>query len=170
VLTLVSRGVLFLSSYAPLFLILGIRSWSSNTVEGIAFVALGLVSIGGSAAVIRAVDTIEPSPMHVVSASSKSGETTGYLVTYVLPFLSLGTSSPADILSLAVLLVTFGLVFINSDLVLVNPVIAVMGFRLFEVEVPNGVTYLIIGKSPYPPRASTDIRVRRLGPAVAKVA
>ena len=169
-LTLLARTVLFLSSYAPLFLILGIRAWPSSVSEGAVFIAIALVSIVGAALLITAVDTVGKSPMKVISSSSKSGETTGYLVTYVLPFLGLGANSLPDILALVVLLVTFGLVFVHSDLVLVNPVLATMGYRLFEIEVPEGQRYLIISRSPYPPRPGTDIQVRRLGPAIAKVA
>jgi hypothetical protein len=168
-LNIVGRGVLFVSSYAPLFLILGIRAWDSSQPAACTFVAVGVASVILTGLLVGFVDTLGPTPVHVLKAESKSGETTGYLVTYVLPFLSLGSSSPADLVSLAVLLLTFGLVFVNSELVLVNPVLAVMRYHLFDIEVDEGQHYLVISRAAYPPKPGSDLSVRRLGPGFAKV-
>jgi hypothetical protein len=170
-LTLLARILLFLSSYSPLFLILGIRSWASNGVAGGLFMGLAVLSAVSAWALLVAVDTLTPTRTPVLTSTSKSSETTGYLVTYVLPFLSVGATAASvpDLLALIVLLLTFGLVFVNSDLVLVNPVLAILGYRLFEVEAEGGQRSLIITRSQNAPQAGSSLQVRRLGPGIGKV-
>jgi hypothetical protein len=168
VFTPIAKAILFLSSYSPLFLILAARASPTNQIEAFVFGGVGLLSIVALFLLLRGVDTVAPTPLHVIKAVSKSSETTGYLVTYVIPFLTLGTASLADVVALVILLVTFGLVFLNSDLVLVNPILAMLGYRLFEVEAPEGRMYLVISKAETAPVSNKDMAVRRLGADIAK--
>lgn len=157
------RGILFLSSYAPLFVILGIEAANHDIVTAWIFVIVGIASGVAMLLVLAWTRRLEPTPVHVVAASSRSGEVVAYVFTYVIPFIGVSVATSADVIALVVLLATIGVVFINSDLVLVNPLLAGAGFHLHHVETPGRTTYLVMSRSDLPPEAGTDIRVRRIG-------
>lgn len=157
------RGILFLSSYTPLLVILGIKSADHDIVVAWIFVLVGIASGVAMLFVLAWTRRLEPTPVHVLTASSESGEVVAYVFTYFIPFIGTSIATSADVLALVVLLVTIGVVFVNSDLVLVNPLLAGAGFHLHHVETPGRTKYLVLSRNDLPPEAGSEIRVRRIG-------
>ena len=159
----IGRLILFLSSYTPLFVVLGIKATAHNWVVAVALVALGLLSGLAMLGLLIWTRTISPMPVSIANSSSASGDVVAYLFTYVVPFVGSSTSSTADLVSLVILFATIGLVFVNSDLGLVNPMLAGAGFHLHKVETEGQRRYLVLTRSDLPPIVGEDLRVRRLG-------
>lgn len=162
----IGRLILFLSSYTPLFVVLGIKATAHNFGLAVGLIALGILSGIAMLGLLKWARTITPTPVHVASSSSGSGDVIAYLFTYIVPFVGSATSTTADVISLLVLFVTIGLVFVNSDLGLVNPLLAGAGFHLHKVETDGRRQYLVLSRSDLPPIAGGDLRVRRLGEAM----
>lgn len=157
------RGILFLSSYTPLFVILGIKAANRDIVVAWAFVLVGIASGVAMLLVLAWTRRLGSTPVQVLSASSGSGEVVAYVFTYLIPFVGTSIATTADVIALVVLFATIGLVFINSDLVLVNPLLTGAGFHLHHVETPARTNYLVLSRNDLPPAAGSEIRVRRIG-------
>lgn len=146
---------LFLTSYSPLFLILAVNQLIDNAdhlrwgglggeavltfLQRFGLASLCLVLIGLGYAVLRhslrqmtqRVDR-NGRPVLVVDTENKNSEAIGYIGTYIIPFLFQDYGSPANLLSLLILLVVISTVYVNSSLVVVNPVLQWFGYSLFE--------------------------------------
>lgn len=68
----------------------------------------------------------------IKSVNSKSAETINYLATYIIPFVY-DVQSIFDAYIMAFIVVLIFIVYINSSLIAVNPILA-MKFGIFEIE------------------------------------
>jgi hypothetical protein len=127
-------ALLFLSSYSPLFLLLGLRSYGkSDAIFGLACVALGL-SIIGLALFAFAAATRSSEEHRLLSVEPSDGDVAAYAATYLLPFLAIFGAGWRDVLALGLFVVFIGILYVNSQMIFVNPVLAVMGYHLYRVQ------------------------------------
>jgi hypothetical protein len=157
-----TRLVLFLSSYVPLFLILGIRSWAENRKLAIALTAVTIVSILVLCAFLRQVRTLAADKVSVASVISRDGDAMSYIVTYLLPFLAVNFNAVGDVISLAIVFFVIGLLYVNSNMIYTNPVLNLSGFHIFEIEDGEGKTTALICKRSYI-RTGSELNVVSLG-------
>lgn len=146
--SLLSRSMLFFSSYAPLFTILAIRNWANRWIAG-TLLLLTVVSIGWLLAFIHHVRTLTAVTIEVVRATSRDGDIVSYIVSYLLPFLAIDFTRTADLLSLGVLLLVIALLYVHSNLIYVNPLLAALGYHLIEAEESSGKVVIMLSKRPY---------------------
>lgn len=157
--------MLFLSSYAPLFTILAIRNWESRYVA----VALLVLTVGSALWLLefmRQASKLSPITIEVARATSRDGDLVSYIVSYLLPFLAIDFARPADVLSLAVLLVVIALLYVHSNLIYVNPLLAALGYHLAEIEESNGKVSILLSRRPYV-RPNTRFRVVPAGDLIS---
>lgn len=69
----------------------------------------------------------------VVDIENKNNESISYLFTYIIPFVFQDLSSVVSVFSIGVLLVVTYLIYSNSSMVLINPVLSVW-YSLYLVE------------------------------------
>jgi hypothetical protein len=104
---------------------------------------------------------IAKAPFTITASRSMNAEALNYVATYILPFLD---SRPDDLsyaTGLGIFYFVLGLIYVNSNMIHINPVLNVLGFRLFEVEV-DGTTLSLITRRRFIAR-NTMIYARRLG-------
>lgn len=170
------KYVMFLSAYSPLFLIFLLRllphyistgETSSNANESIFLIAdflhtngsviiLGLVMVFLTIIIVPNIlligyirslrRTQNPLPVKVASAKGMNQIYIGYLMTYVIPFLSLNYTRLLDILSLVILLGIICIIYINSNLLYVNVFFSLFNYNLFKVLDKNGKEYYVMTK------------------------
>jgi hypothetical protein len=126
----IMRTRLFFISYTPLWAIFAIRSQA--TVSQVAFWVLTGWGLLDAFRLIEA--GLRRSTRHVRfdDISDRSGSVSGYLATYLLPFLG---GPPLDLrgwFAYAVYFLAAWAVFVPSDLSLVNPTLYILGWRLVE--------------------------------------
>jgi hypothetical protein len=85
-----------------------------------------------------------------------------YIVTYILPFLAIKLTDPADVISLGLLLVVVGILYVNSNLIHTNPVLSLMRYHLFEIEDGDKKAATLICKRIYV-RVDSELRVVSVG-------
>lgn len=134
------KWVLFGSSYTPFFLILLLREtqWSRDLPHfrlpwfaGV-LVAVILISNGILVYLMRRASKINADCTGSIETTrSRSGESLNYIATYIIPFLAFET--PEDLLSLLVLMIVVGTLYVSSDLFYTNPMLAVAGYQVYEV-------------------------------------
>jgi hypothetical protein len=127
-----ARARLFVSSYAVLFGILAIR------FDGLALrlICLGLFLEG-------VLDTLritrkgrsgrEPYDITVQSSDDTGGEVSGYLASYLLPFVTVSSPGWRDLLGYGLFMLVALVIYIRSDLVRVNPTLYLLGYRVLKV-------------------------------------
>lgn len=124
---------LFLSAYLPLFLILAIKNWF-NEITIILLLAVFLYSfIWFLILWIRKNDTTDS--FIVTSVENRSKDALTYLVPYIIAFVSFDMTKWQDLTALFVLLVILFVVYVNSDLLYINPLLAFFKYQIYSVEV-----------------------------------
>lgn len=127
-----ARIRLFLSSYVPLFVIVAIRTRDGT----LCWVLLALAAFGGYSlfSLIRASKQIEPRRVKPSSVTDLGSEVASYLATYLLPFMMTEEPDARDLLAYSLTLAIVGVVFISSDMVGVNPLLYLVGFRVYAAD------------------------------------
>ncbi len=70
-----------------------------------------------------------------------------YIVTYIIPFLSVAFSDWQQAVALAVFFIILGFLYVNSDMIHINPTLNFFLYRLYEVTLEDGSTYSLIARS-----------------------
>lgn len=154
--------LLFLSSYLPLFAILTLVSWSKNRTLSYVFVAVGVVSWVTLAVYLRYARTkINPENLQIKSAQQRDAEILSYIVTYLIPFMADFSKPPIELIALGVFFVVIGFLYVNSNMIHINPMLNLQGFHLFEVELTDGTSHAVLTKKRL--RPGTTIQAVTIG-------
>ena len=62
----------------------------------------------------------------------------GYIASYLLPLVTFPLNGWQQIAILLVFLAVLGIVYINSDMIRINPMLNLLGYHLYEITVENG--------------------------------
>ncbi len=150
-----AQFALFVSSYFPLFILIVARqvsenweflNWAGLSIEAINVFALKfglssiliLVSIIGLLGYWQTLGNIEDiakngNPVTVKDVKNKNSEAIGYIATYIIPFLFQGFNGWYECLSVLFLMAIIYRIYINSSLLLINPLLS-FKFSIYEVE------------------------------------
>lgn len=126
--------ILFLSSYAPAFVLLALRSYDRSCTVFV--VAVGLTCIAMLAVIAFFVAARQKAAvrLRLVVVERRNAEVAAYAATYLLPFITSFEGGWRDLLALALFFVFIGIIYVNSGMIHVNPVLAVLGFQLHEIK------------------------------------
>jgi hypothetical protein len=141
--------VLFLSSYSPLFALLALRTYHKSTAMfDLSCVAL-IIALAGIAAFLLAATFRHAERHRVLSAQSRDGDVAGYAAAYLLPFLGIFGAGWRDVLALALFIALIGVIYVQSRMIYVNPVLIMLGYHLYSVQ----TTTAPVGNDPPSPQA-----------------
>ena len=148
---------LFFGSYSPLLLLLALLNWQNElfrvnlfglhlnllpvlfiifSIAGVAFV-LGFMKTAKSLSSISIKPTIN---------DTSSPETLAYLITYLVPFIGFQFASINALVANAILFCLIGFLYIQSNLIYLNPVLNIIGYRIYRITL-NGEDKLMLAKS-----------------------
>lgn len=142
-----TKIVLFFSSYLPLWLIFAVQLYAKDKW-------FGMWIIGGFVGFIflvvfmyvRQVKTINPVLLKITGVKRRDGEAASYMVSYLLPFIALPSKNVGDIIGLGIFIFVLAVLYVNSDMIHINPVLNLMGWHIYEVEKENGRICTVISK------------------------
>ena len=128
------RVMLFCSSYFPLMLIFAVLNWQRNMLAAIIIFGFAIlcflltwlyieVTRARSNTQTRAVQKVQPHEADVLN----------YIAAYIIPFVTLPFNNWANGLAVVILLTTLGTVYVQSNMIAVNPTLSFLGFHLYEV-------------------------------------
>lgn len=168
-----AQFALFVSSYLPLFILIISRQvsenfdyfhWAGFTGESVKTLilkfglslVLTIVSFIGLWGYLQTLSNIEEvatngSPIKVKDVKNKNSESIGYIATYIIPFLFQSFNGWFECLSVLFLMAIIYRIYINSSLLLINPLLS-FRFAIYEIEyfqnekIKNG---LIISRDKY---------------------
>jgi hypothetical protein len=131
------RARLFVSSYAPLFLLLALRF--DDAVLRLLALGVGVVGVLDALRLIEwQPRRIGSSPYTVSEVRDHGSQVAGYLVSYLLPFLPLADPSGADLVAYALFLCIVGVIFVRSDMAEINPTLYLLGRRVLQIKTSEG--------------------------------
>ena len=141
----------FISAYSPLFVILAIRnadysSWlNPNNYVSLFLIIVSLISLFFIKFFLNKQKNIQPEQFEIVDIEDKTGELSTYLLTYLVPFLTINLHSKRDMLSLIIFIYIIGLIYVNSNMIYINPIIMFFKHKILELKVKkDGVEKNII--------------------------
>lgn len=135
------RARLFAVSYAPLWLVFGVRSMPADltldpggrvAIQSWFWFAAAAVSVIDGWRLTRGARAKGRTTQRFAAVRDQGAVVSGYLATYVLPLVGLDRAGDHD---LAVYFIYFGvafILFVKSDLALVNPTLYVLGWRVMS--------------------------------------
>ncbi len=149
---------MFLSSYAFLFVLFGLRvenaavRWTSFCLAllGVVIVALFLSGARANAGATFTLARVE----------NRGADVASYLVTYLLPFIVIDAKSWGDYAAYVIFIVVVGAVYINSDMIYVNPLLYVFGRKVVSIEAGDGTRGMCIVRTI--PSPGTDVQLVRI--------
>lgn len=124
----------FFSSYAPLWLMLGLRF--DRAALQIPLVALSVLSAGLVMFLLRRRHSERASNTTLTISGDAGAEVSGYLAAYLLPFLTVDDPDGWDLSAYVLFLAVAGLVYVRSGLVQINPTVYVMRRKVFKATTP----------------------------------
>jgi len=157
-----TRLILFLSSYAPLFLIIAMRGWRDSRGLAIGLAAVALISVVVLFVFLHNVRKLTADKVAIPSVISRDGDAMSYIVTYLLPFLAVKLNDVTDVASLGMVLFVIGLLYVNSNMIYTNPVLNIAGYHVFEIQDSEGKTAALICKRSYI-RTGSELNVISVG-------
>jgi hypothetical protein len=157
-----TRLILFLSSYAPLFLIIAVRGWRDSRCLAAGLGGVSIISVIVLFAFIATARKLASDKISVASVVSRDGDAMSYIVTYLLPFLAVKLSEFADVTSLGIVIFVIGLLYVNSNMIYTNPVLNIAGYHVFEIQDGDGKTAALISKRSYV-RVGSEVNAISIG-------
>lgn len=137
---LVTAILLFVSAYAPLFLILAVKDFDftctftfKHPLPIYILLGLCLISIG---LLFFSVSAIKRGnmPVKVKSIKSRSVDLINYTIPYIVSFFGFDLSKIEDVISLTIFLCLMLLLTIKSKSVFMNPILLLAGYNLYDME------------------------------------
>jgi hypothetical protein len=132
---------LFLSSYAPAWLILAVRSYQRSCALFWISIGLAIASAGAFLLFIWLARRGGPFDATVDDVEPRDAELAAYVATYLLPFVVVFGAKAQDVIALGLFLAFIGLLWVNSDMVYLNPLLTAIGYHVYVVRItPIGGT------------------------------
>lgn len=155
IMNVLAKLLFFISSYIPLIFILLINSnfkfnevfvnftFTSFFISFIIF--LLLVSIFFLFWILQDRN-VNPTKINFIKVENKTSETLSYILPYVVAFYQVDFLDIKNLLIFLIIFITIFAVYINSNLIAVNPILAILGYKIFIIESKRGEHAYIITK------------------------
>lgn len=151
----IAQFVLFATSYIPLFILIAFRQisenisfliWGGLNTESIIIciqkfglsifsIVISILGLIGYRWTFQNLKKVSPNGdnVTVLKIDNKNSESIGYIATYIVPFLFQSFDGWYELFSLFFLMVIIYRIYINSNLILINPILS-FKYSLFEIE------------------------------------
>lgn len=153
---------LFVSSFAPLWTIIALRQ--ERRLLTWVFALLAVAGILSALVIVVDVHRLAPSPRRVGTVDDRGADVAGYVATYLLPFVMAPAPSGRELASYALFVGVIMAVYVQSNMLAVNPVLYLVGLRVFWITTDTGFAAYLIARAA--PEAGTVIQTAELGDGV----
>lgn len=93
---------------------------------------------------LRHASTLNAIKVKVKVHQRKDGEAMSYILTYLVPFVALPSDGWEKLVSLLVFFLVLALLYINSNMIHVNPMLNIFGYRIYELSMDDGAIHALI--------------------------
>lgn len=136
------------AAYAPLLVLLAVlNSFQIGWLRWV-LLALALASVIGTLLFLFvAIPRRNPEPEVLHSAKPREAEALRFFASYVVPFFVTATADDAARWGLLIYLLMISVLYLQADLYFSNPLLALLGYRVFEVGRADNGFLLVISRS-----------------------
>jgi hypothetical protein len=144
------RLLMLAAAYAPLLILLAVLNSFSLTWLRWALPAVALVGVACTAFVLGvAIPGRNATVEEIFSAKPREGEALKFFASYVVPFFVTATAAAPARWGLLVYLLLIAVLYVQGDLYFSNPVLAALGYRIFELTRADRGFLLVISRAWY---------------------
>lgn len=152
-----TNSLLFLSSFAPLFLALAFRF--NGTVLRSVCTGLSFIGVLALLAVLNLWLDRTPMTVVVASADDRGADVGGYITAYLLPLITVPEPTAGDLVAYLIILLIIGSIYVRSRMIQMNPLLYLWGLRLSAITTVDGFQGYVISSAI--PRVGDSIKVAR---------
>lgn len=136
-------------SFAPNAKFIGIKALLYRNILAIISLIMVLVGIILTYQMQYRWKGVTNPPYKIKKIRNENYEYLTFLTTYIIPLICIDLNNVRYVIVLGILLLLIGFIFIKMDLYYGNPTLALLGYRLYKIEIENIDNYdgiLIISK------------------------
>jgi hypothetical protein len=145
-LSRIAQVFLAATALAPVLLVWAAASYQTSRAYAAAAVLVAVllvvICVGLLALAKRELQT---DPLVMAKAVRMDKDAVGFLIAYALPLVL--SDNATQLPALAVFVVIVGLLLVQLQILHVNPLLGMLGFHFYEVELPSSDTALVITRS-----------------------
>lgn len=143
-LKLLPALIVFISSYFPLMLILAIKDFDFSTRcfhnPTLVAIVLGLAALSCAVTWLAATSARDGAVVRLTKVANKSADMFTYTIPYMVSFYKFDLADLNMVLSLAVFLSLMFVLSYRTQNLLVNPVLALAGYGLYDCQFKDGAS------------------------------
>lgn len=151
---------LFLSSYSPLPVLLAVRLYGLHDHGAPWLAGLFLAMMLPLLHVLSDVRSVMGRDFRVTRVNGAAGEVTGYIASYILPLIVIGTLIWTDYIAYGLFIIIVGIVMTRGELLHINPWVYLFGWRLYNVSIGDDDRYYLLSKRE--PQVDTVVHAKKI--------
>jgi hypothetical protein len=141
-----AQAFLVATALAPVLLVWAAASYEASRTYAVSAVVVALLMVGACVGLLAlAKRELQMDPLMITKAVRMDKEALGFLVAYALPLVA--SKDPTNLAALGVFMLMVGLVLMQLQILHVNPLLGMLGFHFYQVELTNSDTALVITRS-----------------------
>lgn len=144
--SIIARLLLFLSSYFPLALIFFFIFVENERWLAISILSIGVIGLIGMSIYLKKVYSLGPMQIKVATIQRRDGEAMSYIVTYVIPFLSIPFGGWKQGVALTIFFIVLSILYVNSNMIHINPMLNLAGYHIYEIALDDGGIHSLLTK------------------------
>jgi hypothetical protein len=144
--SILTRLLLFLSSYFPLSLIFFVILVHEHRKIASGILAIGLGGLLWMLLYLRKAQTLGGVQIKIVEFHRRDAEAMAYIVTYIIPFFVIPFHGWKEGVALAIFFVVLGILYVNSNLIHINPMLNLFGYHLYEIIAEDGGVHSLLAR------------------------
>ena len=136
----------FFSAYSPLFIILVLRYLAFDTIWF--WVSLGIIFFSCYILyrIIKSRQNYNYTQETVLKVKDETGNSLNYITGYFISFFDFKFEQWQDFVSFCILIFIISYIYLNSNLIYINPIINLLGYRIYRIYLSNNREYIVLSK------------------------
>jgi hypothetical protein len=144
--SVITRLLLFLSSYFPLSLIFFVVLVQEHRYVAIVILTVGAAGLLWMLQYLRKAQTISAIHLNIAAFHRRDTEAMAYIVTYIIPFLVIPLHGWKEGIALSIFFVVLGILYVNSNMIHINPMLNLLGYHLYEITTEDGGVHSLLSR------------------------
>ena len=141
-----TRLLLFLSSYFPLSAIFFVILVHDHCCAAIGILAIGVTGLVWMLLYLRKAQSLGAMQVKIAGFQKRDAEAMAYIVTYIIPFMVIPLHEWKEGISLTIFFVVLGILYVNSNLIHINPMLNLFGYHLYEITLEDGGVHSLVAR------------------------
>jgi hypothetical protein len=156
-LSRLAQAFLAATAIAPVLLVWAAASYEASMTYAASAVIVALLMLGVCVLLLSlAKRELQANSLTITKAVRMDKEALGFLVAYALPLVA--SKDPTHLIALGVFMLMVGLVLIQLQILHVNPLLGMLEFHFYQVELKNSDTALVITRSRDLPSDASQVK------------